>query len=270
MTGHRTPERSGPAAITSVVRRAAAAVGVVAVAGLAGVVTVPAPAGAVTGAAELITVPGATTPLKGGGSATPYGVLLPDNASCPGDTAHDGYHVFSYLVPGSASPVDVSFKSGDPSRWFGYISDGAYFGAVNTALSTGQIVGIPPSFTWSRLTPEDLFSGGARTATWEGGIACANTDGVVTDYWNSQIVFTADSSDPGGFTWKVVGQAPLPSSFDTGLWVGVGLLVVASAAAAYALRLRRRGDSEGPGVASAPEAAPEPRNMTNDPQPADR
>ena len=122
--------------------------------------------------------------------------------------------MYSYLVPEGVSPTDVSFKTGIPSKWFGYIADGAYFGAINTAEGTGQIVGLPTSFTWSRLTPTDLFAKGAHTATWEGGIACADTHGVVTDYWNSELVFTADSSDPGGFTWKAVhqGQSPRPST----------------------------------------------------------
>jgi hypothetical protein len=261
------------------VGRAAAAAGTVAAAGLLGVMAVPSPAGAVTAAAELITVPGTSTPLKGGGSATPYAVVLPDNASCPGDTAHDGYHVFSYLVPQNVSPTVVSFKTGLPSRWYGYIADQAYYGAINTAEETGQIVGLPTSFTWSRLTPQDLFAHGAHSAMWEGGIACADTHGAVTDYWNSQIVFTADPTDPGGFTWKVVGQAPLPATFDTGLWVGVGLLVVASAAAAYGLRLRRRGrqspghigQSPGhTGTAASADAVPDAVNAARDSQPAGR
>ena len=64
--------------------------------------------------------------------------------------------------------------------------------------------------------------------------------GVVTDYWNSRIVFTADASDPGGFTWKVVDQGEVPGSTPVGLWIGVALLVLAAGAAAYALSLRRR------------------------------
>jgi hypothetical protein len=162
--------------------------------------------------------------------------------------------VFSYLVPDGVSPTEVNFRTGLPSRWFGYIGGGAYVGAVNTAESTGQIVGLPTSFTWSRLTPADLFTSGVHTAVWRGGIACADVHGVVTDYWNSTIRFTADAADPGGFTWAVEGSQVLPDSSSPPivLWVGIGLVVIASAAAAYALRLRRRngGDPSGPGTAS--------------------
>ena len=236
----------------------------VGVAALVAVTVGVGPAGAASASAELIAHPGTTRALGSGGSATPYGVVLPAGASCPGDTAHLGYHVYSYLVPQDASPTDVRFRTGIPSRWFGYISNGAYYGAVNTAESTGQIVGLPTSFTWSRLTPSDLFAAGRHTATWQGGIACADTHGVVTDYWNSTIRFTADASDPGGFTWAVVDQGAVPtgSSTNVALWVGIGLLVVASGAAAYALRLRRRArDAAGPtdaadDVPTGPHGAP--------------
>jgi len=212
----------------------------VALALVTAVVTAPV-AGAATAGAEVLVTPGTTRPLSSGASTTPYGVVLPPGASCPGDTAHDGYHVYSYLVPQGASPTDVSFRTGDPSRWYGYIADGAYFGAVNTAETTGQIVGLPLQFSWTRLTPQILFKAGQRSATWSGGIACADTHGQVTDFWNSNLVFVADPADPHGFTWKVVDQGTVPSSpFPVGLVVGVSLLVVAAAAGAYALRLRRR------------------------------
>ena len=222
--------------------------------------------------------PGTTRALGSGGSTTPYGVVLPAGASCPGDTAHDGYHVFTYLVPSHASPTDVSFTTGLPSRWYGYIAEGAYVGALNTAESTGQIVGLPTTFVWTRLTPNMLFADGARTATWNGGVACADTHGQVTDYWNSTIRFTADASDPHGFTWKVVDQGAVPSSLPLALWLGIGLLVVAAGFGAYALRLRRRdaapgctggrrdartGSGNGPTVSHRPVPDRRPRPSTH-------
>jgi hypothetical protein len=222
------------------------------------VVGTSAEAGAATASAEVLVAPGTTRALASGGSATPYGVDLPTGASCPGDTAHHGYHVFSYLVPEATSPTDVSFKTGVPNKGYGYIADGAYYGAVNTDESTGLIVGIPTSFVWTRLTPRMLFSSGARSSTWNGGIACADTHGNVTNYWNSTIVFTADASDPGGFTWKAVNQGTVPSSFPVGLWVGVALLVVAAGAAAYALNLRRGGRAADAGPEAPDVDGPDP------------
>gem|GEM_PF-2218487 len=221
-------------------------------------------AAAATGS-ELLVVPGTTRPLASGGSTTPYGVALPSGASCPGDTAHHGYHVFSYLVPPGASPTAVSFRTGVPDRWYGYIANGAYYGAVNTAESTGQIVGLPIQFVWTRLTPQILFPTGRHTASWSGGIACADTHGQVTDYWNSTLRFTADSSDAHGFTWTTVDQGAAPTALPVGELAGVALMVLAAGAAAYALVLRRRGRSSDAG-GDGPDAGEESTDVaTNAP-----
>lgn len=250
--GAGRPRRAG-----AVVRRAVTALAVATVA----VLTSSVVAQAATAGTATIIEPGLQVALNSGGSRTLYGVELPNGASCPGDTEHQGYHVFSYLVPQGVSPTAVSFKTGVPNKWFGYIDDGSYFGAVNTAIGTGQIQPLPEEFTWSRLTPHDLFRHGARAATWEGGIACADTTGTVTNYWNSEIVFTASSSDPGGFTWRVIHQPPVPG--DPFVVVGVVLLGVAAVATVTAVVLARRKDQAGrthppdaAGEPAAPEAGP--------------
>ncbi len=231
---------------------------------------VPATAGAsvVAGTGE-ITQPGSLTPLDSGGSETLYGVVLPSGAGCPGDTAHHGYHIFSYLVPKDVSPAAVNFKRGRADEGFGYIAYGMYYGAINTALGTGLVAGLPPDFTWARLTRKDLFPQGQKSATWEGGIACANTDGVVTNYWNSQIVFTASTSDPRGFTWRVVAQPALGPSHEWE-WIGVALIVLSVLLAALAVFLSRRRDqsSGGPsasdGKRANPDGAPSPAGESDE------
>ncbi len=213
-------------------------------------------AGAVAGS-EAITRPGQLTPLDSGGSGTLYGVVLPSGASCPGDTAHQGYHVFSYLVPKVVSPASIDFKTGFANKGFGYIAYGSYYGAINTVEGSGQIVGLPLNFTWSRLTVKELFPKGQKSSTWEGGIACADTHGVVTDYWNSQIVFTASASDPRGFTWRVVAQPALGPSHKW-LWLGVALIVLSIGLAAFAVFLSRRRDLPSSGTQSSSGPMPTP------------
>lgn len=213
-------------------------------------VLTPTMAGAATAAAAQITQPGRTAQLKSGGSATPFAVTLPAGASCPGDTAHDGYHVDSYLVPKGVSPTSVDFKTGYPSKWYGYIDYGDFYAANNTDEGTGQLMALPYEFSFSRYSSymDDLFPDGVKSATWEGGIVCANTHGEVTNYWNSEFVFTKSASDPGGFVWKVVdAPPPVSSSSHTALWVGVTLLGLAVIFAITAIVLNRRRPDEGDG-----------------------
>jgi hypothetical protein len=204
-------------------------------------------AAVVSGTAE-ITAPYGTTPLDSGGSATEYGVVLPAAAACPGDTAHQGYRIYSYLVPQNVPLSSLTVKGAAPFRgdaghpYFGYIAFGEYYGPVNTDLNTGGIPDLPPEFTWSRLTRHDLFANGQTSAVWDGGILCATANGVVTNDWNTAIQFTASAADPGGFTWKVVH--PPSTSFFNGVTIGVALILFAVVVGAFAIiRGRRSGSS---------------------------
>jgi hypothetical protein len=198
----------------------------------------------VTAGTAIITQPGQTKPLNSGGSATEYGVELPAGASCPGDTAHDGYRVFSYLIPkGISLPTltvrgEVPFRGEPGHPYFGYIAYGSYYGDINTDLNTGEVPTLPLEFTWSRLTPADLFKNGERSAVWNGGIACTTAVGVVTNYWNTEIEFTASSTDPGGFTWKVLDPQSAPVNW--GLRISIALITLAVVFGAVALVLGYR------------------------------
>jgi hypothetical protein len=207
-------------------------------------VATPMTSWAVTVSGEaLITRPASLTPSAGGGSATEFGVALPQGSACPGDTAHDGYLVYSYLVPKGVSPASVNFRKGHPDRYYGFIAFGAYYGAINTVQNTGELPPLPYQFSISRWTPSELFSRGSRVANWQGGIACATSGGVVTNYWSAEFVFHASTADPGGYTWRVV-QTP-PASDHVGLWLGLVLIVVAlGCALAVLLSVRRRRPAE--------------------------
>ncbi len=190
-------------------------------AGLVALATVPATltvAGAASaGASTLngvatISNPAGTVPLASGGSATSFTVVLPANAACTGDTATGGYHVFSYFVPQGTNPTSINFSTSVPSTGFGLVDNtGSYYGAKNTAITTGQITGIPTNFQWAPLVTNSVYAVSDLTAnSWETGIACADVHGVVSDYWNTQISFTASNSDPNGFVWSAGPPAVTP------------------------------------------------------------
>jgi len=195
--------------------------------------TSAAQAGTFEAGRAVVTQPGESTPLNSGGSQTPFGLALPSNARCPGDSAHGYYHVFSYLVPQGTDPASVSFKTALPSRGFGLFTQIEYYGAVNTAPITGQIVDIPPEFVWTRLTSSDLIPSGATTDVWQGGLACATAAGRVARYWNVDVRFTAGRADAAGFVWAVTkpvapSDQPIPwqviAPVLIGLALGVGFL----------------------------------------------
>ena len=175
------------------------------------------------------------SPLASGGSATSFTVTLPAQAACTGDTASDGYHVESYLVPQGTSPTSITFTGGVPSTGYGFFSStGTLYGPANTATTTGQIIGIP-DFEWGpavesyNLKSALLYNGGT-SGVWEAGIACTNSSGVVTDYWNTEITFTSSTSDPDGFVWADVPGLPTdtPESATTIVLPLVGVAVLGS------------------------------------------
>jgi hypothetical protein len=198
-------------------------------------------AAAAPGGSAEISNPEGTAPLTGGGSASLYSVVLPQGAACPGDTAHKGYLVYSYLLPKGVPLDSVSFKTGVPSQGLGFIAAGAYFGAVNTAEWTGQVPTLPDDFTWSRWSAHELLGNGT-SATWQGGLACADVHGAVAASWNTEVVFSADRSDPRGYRWSVAHD---PSPASRPIWLVVvgalGLVLAIVGAAGWLTRRSERG-----------------------------
>ena len=143
-----------------------------------------------------------------------FSVALPANAACTGDTATGGYHVYSYLVTQGTAVSSLTFTT-HPANGYGIVNNtGVYYGPINTAINTGQIVSIPTNFEWGPWVSVDnvalstfLYTGGT-SGVWEAGLACADSTGVLSDYWNTEVTFTASATDPSGFTWTAVPGVP--------------------------------------------------------------
>ncbi len=267
-----------------------AALAVPVAAGSLVLVAVPASASTVSGTAT-IAAPGATArgELGAGGSTAMFTVALPANASCPADTAHHGYRVYSYLEPKGSDLSAVKFID-FPSKGYGLVdTSGRYYGAINTALGTGQIIGIPNDFEWGPLAGSDggavplaKLVGGPGHGVWEAGIACATTRGALARYWNTQVTFTADAGDPHGFAWHAVpgtpagstspsaGPGPGPTRHAVGRGAGstsaassAGARATAGAAAGPVSTASAGGLSSAPGGAATPAGGSVPgRNAT--------
>jgi hypothetical protein len=159
--------------------------------------------------------PGTSSYLDAGGSETEFTVSLPAQAACSGNSRSDGYRVFSYLVEPSVNISTITFHGGladTSANQYGLVeADGTYWGDKNTAPSTGEIIQIPNDFEWGPLVSDDgvaldtlLYQDGNTSGVWDAGIACTNIAGTVTDFWNTQVTFTASSSLPNHFAWSAV------------------------------------------------------------------
>ncbi len=163
--------------------------------------------------------PGTSSYLDAGGSKTEFTISLPTQAACSGNSRSDGYRVFSYLVEPSVNVSTITFRGGLPdtsAKQYGLVeADGTYWGNKNTAPSTGQIIQIPNDFEWGPLVSDDgvaldtlLYQDGNKSGVWDAGIACTNNAGTVTDFWNTQVTFTASGSSHNPFAWSAVPGQP--------------------------------------------------------------
>ena len=190
-----------------------------------------------------------------GGSSTPFTVVLPANASCSGDTAHDGYHVYSYLVPRGTDLV-----AGDLRR---LPVEGLRAGRRDRHGTTERST--PPS-TPARSSASPTTSYGERwsgrpVAPWpsrrwsaepsHGGVGGRHRlrqhpRPARPTYWNTQVTFTADARRrpwvrlAGGARGRPPGPSSLPAT---------GTAAGAAPASAASTRRRRR-----PAAAAGPRA----------------
>jgi titin len=158
--------------------------------------------------------PHTLAPVASGGSATAWTLNLPPQASCSGDSATQGYHVYSFLVPSPVDPGTLTFNpSTGPSSGFPLVDNtGSPYLAANTAAVTGQIVQIP-TFNFNLFA--STTQGGTKLATPPGnyryGIACADTNGRPDRYWDRVLTFTASGGDPNGETWTTAAVPGAPT-----------------------------------------------------------
>ena len=101
-----------------------------------------------------------------------------------------------------------------------FTSTGTYYGKINTAHS-GEIIGVPNNLDFAPVLQRGLtlktllYASGNKSGAWETGLACANTKGTVTDYWNTAITFKSSTTDANKFTWIIpvfITTSTLPSA----------------------------------------------------------
>ena len=227
-----------------------------AVAAVVGASAAPARADVAEDAGDALVVAGAgsTERLTEGGSATNFSLRLPDDASCPGDSANDNYRVQSYMVPKGIGPGDVEYDGlGPKPNAYGdwatfrqplYDTATAAFDTAQTADNPeaghpGKIVNLP-SFTFGVYRPGELPAG-----RYDVGIACTRFNRPVR-YWDAELVVVETPADlPAQIRWSVAaGAGGSGASTNTGGSsrsgpVTAGALSAALLAAGVYIRRRR-------------------------------
>jgi hypothetical protein len=182
-----------------------------------------------------------------GGSATTFTLTLPGGASCPGDSANDGYRVNSYMVPASVDPTTIDYNGLGPiPSVYGEYEDfrqplfdieSNSFVAIQTAnaIAPGEpgLIRPFPGFDYAVYSPGDLPPG-----RYHIGVACTLLKEIIT-VWDTEVVVTEAPDDaPAQIQWTAADTGGGDgTSASSGL---APLLVGGIALAAIAVVLVRR------------------------------
>lgn len=181
-------------------------------------------------------------PATNGGSTTPFRLLLPDGAACPGDTASGNWLVQTFLIPEGDDPgaIEYGFSGPEGTQFPLYALDTTAVAHQVTQLATtpdgGGVINALPDFSFA-IFPPGYIPPGEYTI----GVACEYYR-TTARYWDAPIVIEANPGDqPAQLTWRL----PDADAFEpddggsSPLWwlVVAGVLVAGVAAVAF---LRRR------------------------------
>lgn len=186
-------------------------------------------------------------PIDGGGSRTAFSIRLPRGASCPGDSANDGYRVQSYMVPATVRPETVEYDGLGPTphvvgTWDRFrqplydTGTSPYASALtDVAPAPGQpglIINIPV-FSFAVYANGELPEG-----LYNVGISCTVLNTLMR-YWNTEMVVTRAPRDkPAGISWQRTGATGTHRRSGRSM-AGVAVGVVAVACGGIALSRRR-------------------------------
>jgi hypothetical protein len=146
-------------------------------------------------------------------STTQYMIAPSTGATCTGNTVSNGTEVYTYLVKQGTSISGLTVADNIISTGYALFD---YTPALidNVDVPSNNLVPtLPNDLEWgpgvtSYKILSDLLYTGGTIGVWEAGIACVTSAGLLTDNWNTEITFTASSSDPNGFVWSAVPGLP--------------------------------------------------------------
>ncbi len=247
-----------PYAVTSrgALRRLVKGAAAIALAGSFGFPVAAASAPAEDAGEAMLTAGEGSRRLAKGGSTTQFSIRLPVGASCPGDTANDGYRVQSFMAPATVVASTIEFDGlgprpnayGDWATFRQPLYDlatrplDAGFTAVATAPGQpGPIINLPV-FSFAVYAPGELPPGSYRL-----GIVCTLSNQPVR-FWDTEIEVRAAPDDkPAQVSWRVTGDSQAAEPAERGSRTGLlaGALAIVAVLTVYSRqRLRSRTSSE--------------------------
>jgi hypothetical protein len=162
-------------------------------------------------AGDVVVVDTNGDPISNGGTDTTFGMRLPSDAACQGDSATAGYRVSTFLVPAGDDPGSLTYEELKPvgdGRWS--IWKDTTDPALNMLTSVsgegqpGAVVDLP-QFTFDvGLFPGEIASGDYRL-----GLACT-LGGETTRYWDTAVTIAEGENEP--VIWSTAGASPGSSS----------------------------------------------------------
>ena len=192
-----------------------------------------------------VTKPTGSDRISRGGSATPFTLRLPDNSTCPGDSADDDYRVQSFLVPKGTDLETLTYKSQGPDvagGWALYKTTTSAFIQEQTADAEkkgdpGAILPLP-ALSFAVFVGDELAPG-----SYHIGVACSLLKDTVK-YWATEIDIRADPDDePAGLRWVLPGAGTADSG--TPFMALIALAVVIGAGGFFVVAARRGATTRG-------------------------
>jgi len=181
--------------------------------------------------------------LERGGSATEFSVEAPSGAMCPGDSMHDNWRVQTFIVPAAVDPGMIPYGADWPrlDEHMYSLYDTITQPVIDvltvpneTAGSPGLIDALAP-MSFAVFPVGELVPGNYRI-----GIACTLLY-ETANYWDTEIVISADASDsPGEMTWRLAGAPVTTPDPEDGRSIVPWLVLAGAAIAVGSFWLNRR------------------------------
>lgn len=198
--------------------------------------------GEATDEGDVVIATSSGDPATNGGSTTPFRLLLPDGAACPGDSASGNWLVQTFLIPAGDDPgtIEYGFSGPEGTQFPLYALDTTAVAHQVTQLATtpdGEgLINALPEFSFGVFPP-----GYVPPGDYTIGVACEYYR-TTARYWDAPIVIEANPDDqPAQLTWRLPDTdafEPDDGGSSPQWWVVVAGVFVAGVAAVAFFRRR--------------------------------